>query len=55
MTEEKLYEIVLQGSFEYNGISYQPGEEVQVPEDIYDMLVNSYLEKKGKRININDN
>lgn len=43
---EKLFEIELQGSLEYNGVSYQPGEIVSVPEDIYDYLVNSYLKDR---------
>lgn len=35
--------LILQGSLEYNGISYIPGDEVDVPESIYDMLVDSYI------------
>jgi hypothetical protein len=38
--------IVLQQSLEYNGISYEPGEEVDVPENIYDWLVDEYTKER---------
>jgi hypothetical protein len=38
--------IILQASLEWNGKVYQPGEEVDVPEEIYDYLVDSYLKNR---------
>jgi len=43
--------LILQGSLELNGVSYQPGEEVDIDEELYDQLVESYL---SARENISD-
>ena len=39
----KLYELELQGSLEYDGKTYQAGDIVEVPEDVYDYLTGAYL------------
>jgi hypothetical protein len=40
--------IKLQQSLELEGISYQPEEEVDVPEWLYDQLVDTYLALNSK-------
>ncbi len=35
--------ITLQGSLEIEGVAYSPGEQVDVPEWLYDQLTEQYL------------
>lgn len=43
---DKLFEITLQQSLELNGVPHAPGEVVEVPEWLYDKLVESYTQEK---------
>ena len=41
-----LFTIELQQSLEYNGVSYAPGDIVEVPEWLYDKLAEAYSQEK---------
>lgn len=48
---DKLYSITLQQSLEWNGVSFEPGEEIEVPEWLYDRLVEDYTNDKTEVLN----
>ncbi len=46
--------LILQGSLEIDGVSYEPGDEVDIPEEIYDRLVETYIALRDPIIVTND-